>query len=307
IMPNYLLEKIPLPSKQKSLYFKPNIANEAKIFTPSQINPKSEFLKQTIDQKLPLELRENFSKHKEDVAFAWISKLEAQAPSDAYKDLQTKLSEAIFKLKEVIKNQDSTALRLPAALKHIGDLGAQIKASLPQIDPKTNAIKDESLNDIKRALLSVEKVTKGAEGNIAKEVNAIASKALSQIDFHQLYSYVNQHSHAYLPYLWDGLQGGAIQFKKESEQIYCKIDLEFEKYKKVEILIALFNRHYISLTAGIEHPELFSRIKDNLKTLRELLSSVGLIPHTITLLPTLKDMSYESFSKEEIFGFDYKA
>lgn len=287
---DYLIKNIPL---------KPNLGQK-------QLMPvKLDFVNNQIDK--PITLTSTQSINSKNIVFGIISKIDMSQPQNSTNNLQIELSRAILKLKNVIKSGDNIVLKLSAALNKIDDFGLKIKASLPQLDHTTNLPKDESLNDIKRTLLNIDKATKNSETTVAKEINATANRSLNQIDFHQLYSYIHQQTHSYLPYLWEGLEDGAMKFKKDKEKMYCKIDLEFKKYKKVEILIALFDKHYISLTAGIEHPKLYSRIKSNLKTLRGLLNLADLTPHTISLFPNLKDIPYESFEKEDHFGFDFKA
>jgi hypothetical protein len=238
--------------------------------------------------------------------FAIISQLQTQPPALGNGDLQTRLAQAISRLQSIIQQADATAAKLPQALSKLENLQSQIRFQLTPLSTPPPNIQESTINDVKRLLLEVQQNTNGKEAPLAKEVNSLANKALGQLDFHQLYSLVSQQTHTYLPYLWEGLQGGALQYKRDSERTYCKIDLEFEQFNRVQILIALFDQHHIALTVGVEHPELFSRISNHLKELRSMLISAGLVPQSVTLLPTLHEMPYESFAKEEVFGFDFK-
>jgi len=238
--------------------------------------------------------------------YAIISRLHTQPPSPVSGDLQTRLAQAIARLQTIIQQSDISAAKLPPALLRLENLQAQIRPQLTTLSSPLPNPQESTMNDMKRLLLEVQQNTAGKETPLAKEANNLATKALGQLDFHQLYSLVSQQTHTYLPYLWDGLRGGALQYKRDGERTYCKIDLEFEQFNRVQILIALFEQHYISLTVGVENPELFSRISSHLKELRGMLNSVGLVPQSVTLLPTLQEMPYESFAKEEGFGFDFK-
>jgi hypothetical protein len=238
--------------------------------------------------------------------FAILSQLQPQTVEGSSGDLQTKLNQAILRIQTIIQQSDALASKLPTAFSKLENLQAQIKSNLSSLTTPPQNPQESTINDVKRLLLEVQQSTSGKETPLAREVNNLAAKALGQLDFHQLYSLVSQQTHTYLPYLWDGLQGGALQFKRDEERSYCKIDLEFEKYNKVQILIGLFGEHYITLTVGIEHPELFNKISSHLKTLRSMLSEVGLVPQNVTLLPTLQEMPYENFAQEGSFGFDFK-
>ena len=233
--------------------------------------------------------------------FATIVRLNTPTILNIFEDLQTKILQATNKIKEQLRVSEPALLRVLTPFNELKDLANGLKNELFEStlkDPKT-----KTANDLKRVLLTIESATKGNEG--AKEAYQASNRVLAQLDFHQAFSYVNHFSHTYLPYLWGGLQGGSISYKKNKDEIYCKIDLEFSKFKKVEILMALFSKNYISLTASIEHPEFFKTIQKNLKKLRELFIGVELIPHTIVLLPILTDKEpIEGF--EEGF-FDFKA
>jgi hypothetical protein len=233
------------------------------------------------------------------------TQLQPQVATFQGRDLQAKLSNAINKLKLIIQQADTLSPKLLKAFLKLENSQAQIKTLLTPLTDQTT-IRESTIKDVKRLLLEVEQQSSNSKSLAAKEANSIAQKALAQLDFHQLYSYLSQQTHTYLPYFWDGLNSGAMEFKRDNEQTYCKINLEFEKYDRVQIFIALFNQQYIAITISVEHQELFERISSHLKTLRVMLKSAGLIPQNLTLLPTLQD-DYESLAKEEGFGFDFKA
>lgn len=277
-------------------------AKQAKIIIHSNNIPPASSLKSITDAKdaKPTQIQQTMP------TYAIISQLQPQPLTQVSNDLQTRLAQAISKLQTIIQQSDAVALKLPPVLSRLENLQSQIKHQLSPLLTSPIKPQDSTINDIKRVLLEVQQNTHNKESPIAKESNTLATRALSQLEFHQLYSYVSQQTHTYLPYLWEGLQGGALQYKRDSEKTYCKIDLEFEQFNRVQILIALFENHYITLTIGVEHPQLFHRIAEHIKTLRNMLHSVGLIPQSVTLFPTLQEMPYESFAKEEAFGFDFK-
>ena len=143
-----------------------------------------------------------------------------------------------------------------------------------------------------------------------KEALEISNRLLTQIEYHQLVSYVSSSTHLYVPFSWDGLKGGSMMMKQGSdEKFHCQIDLDLEAYGKLNMMLVLAGEKYIDITIASQKKELGSKITQQLSDLKYALNEVGLITGTVKMLE-YKDVSVvknDYFSGEELqFGINIK-
>ncbi|MBE0496606.1 MAG: hypothetical protein IBX45_09370 [Campylobacterales bacterium] len=92
--------------------------------------------------------------------------------------------------------------------------------------------------------------------------------------------------------------------QKREETTYCQIDLEFEHYRNVHIMLVLFDTRHVNISIALESPELKERITEHVQELRLMLYAVGLTPSNIALLPYEKRESLEQETLEGDFGIN---
>ncbi|KFL33252.1 MULTISPECIES: flagellar hook-length control protein FliK [unclassified Sulfurospirillum] len=166
----------------------------------------------------------------------------------------------------------------------------------------------ELLSDMKGVLTKLSDHLQASGQN--KEALEITNRLLTQIEYHQLVSYVSSSTHLYIPFSWDGLKGGSMMMKQSSdEKFHCQIDLDLESYGKLNMMLVLSGEKYIDITIASQKKELGEKITQQLTKLKRALNEVGLITGTVKMLE-YKDVSVvknDYFSGEKLqFGINIK-
>lgn len=164
----------------------------------------------------------------------------------------------------------------------------------------------ELLSDMKGVLTKLSDHLQASGQN--KEALEITNRLLTQIEYHQLVSYVSSSTHLYVPFSWDGLKGGSMMMKQSSdEKFHCQIDLDLEAYGKLNMMLVLSGEKYIDITIASQKKELGEKITQQLAKLKRALNEVGLITGTVKMLE-YKDVSVvknDYFSGEKLqFGIN---
>jgi len=122
--------------------------------------------------------------------------------------------------------------------------------------------------------------------NDDKEVQKQANKMITQIEYFQLNSYLNNSIYTYLPFDWESFDGGDIEFKKEKNKQYtCHIHLELKEYGKVNINLLYDDEgNYLSIGFFLENNELKEKMSNQLQFLRKSLKEVGVHIQNISLI-----------------------
>lgn len=166
----------------------------------------------------------------------------------------------------------------------------------------------ELLSDMKGVLTKLSDHLQASGQN--KEALEITNRLLTQIEYHQLVSYVSSSTHLYVPFSWNGLKGGSMMMKQSSDdKFHCQIDLDLEAYGKLNMMLVLSGEKYIDITIASQKKELGEKITQQLAKLKRALNEVGLITGTVKMLE-YKDVSVvknDYFSGEKLqFGINIK-
>ncbi len=173
-----------------------------------------------------------------------------------------------------------------------------------QLDPSDV----ELLSDMKGVLTKLNESFATSPQN--KEAYEITNRLLTQIEYHQLFSYVSSSTHVYIPFSWEGMKNGSMMMKQSTqESFHCQIDLDLEYYGKLNMMLVLSNDKYVDMNVAVQKSELKKKIGDQLPKLKRALNEVGLITGTIKMLD-FRDVSTvknDYFSGEQIeFGINVK-
>ena len=209
------------------------------------------------------------------------------------------LERAVASLKTLITLLDAPTLALPKTLEQAKQAFALVK----NLTTQPNTPDASSLPDVKKTLLSLKHAAQ--ETSQPAQVQHLVAKSLAHIEMHQLYSYATHSAHTYFPYLWEGLQGGNVMMQKKEEVLYCQIDLEFQRFQNVHILLSLAKERYVSLSIALENPTLKERISTHIQELRLMLIGAGLTPSSIAVLPYEKREVLEKHTLEDDFGINF--
>ena len=223
--------------------------------------------------------------------------------------LQDKLQNAARKLNFALQIVDKAGFE---AKNNLGEVGKLIKqqniarGELSAVTPKSAEETAKVLqNDVKSALLNMQ-----SKSPDASPVKDAASKLLAQIEMHQLASAVAGGVQTYLPYVWEGVEGGNIRFKQGKKQKhYAQIDLNFQNFGQINIMVALSENKYIDLAIATQKEEFKDLILSGAKELKRAIGEQGLIVSNFSLktMPKLRlGGVYGGLDKLDM-GFDKKA
>jgi len=223
--------------------------------------------------------------------------------------LQDKLQNAARKLNFALQIADKAGFEAKNNLDEVGKLIKQqniARGELGTVTPKSAEETAKVLqNDVKSALLNMQ-----SKSPDASPVKDAASKLLAQIEMHQLASAVAGGVQTYLPYVWEGVEGGNIRFKQGKKQKhYAQIDLNFQNFGQINIMVALSENKYIDLAIATQKEEFKELILSGAKELKRAIGEQGLIVSNFSLktMPKLRLGSvYGGLDKLDM-GFDKKA
>ncbi len=223
--------------------------------------------------------------------------------------LQDKLQNAARKLNFALQIADKAGFEAKNSLDEVGKLIKQqniARGELGAVTPKSAEETAKVLqNDVKSALLNMQ-----SKSPDASPVKDAASKLLAQIEMHQLASAVAGGVQTYLPYVWEGVEGGNIRFKQGKKQKhYAQIDLNFQNFGQINIMVALSENKYIDLAIATQKEEFKELILSGAKELKRAIGEQGLIVSNFSLktMPKLRlGGVYGGLDKLDM-GFDKKA
>ena len=229
--------------------------------------------------------------------------------SDVSKEgsLQDKLQSAARRLAHSLSLADPDASTAKSDLAESKALLKQLKLATNDINNITTKSQSEIskvLNqDVKSTLLNISEKSQNAQS-----VNA-ANKMISQIEMHQMVSSLQGGIQTYMPYIWDGVEGGNVAFKQgKKDKFYAQIDLNFKKFGQINVMVGLVDKRYIDLSVATQTNEFKELIISSSTELKQAISKLGLIVSNFNIktLPKVKlNDRFKNFGGLDV-GFDKK-
>ena len=229
--------------------------------------------------------------------------------SDVSKEgsLQDKLQSAARRLAHSLSLADPEASTAKSELAESKALLKQLKLAtndINNITTKSGSEISKVLNqDVKSTLLNISEKSQNAQ-----TVNA-ANKMISQIEMHQMVSSLQGGIQTYMPYIWDGVEGGNVAFKQgKKDKFYAQIDLNFKKFGQINVMVGLVDKRYIDLSVATQTNEFKELILGNSSELKQAISKLGLIVSNFNIktLPKVKlNDRFKNFGGLDV-GFDKK-
>ncbi len=229
--------------------------------------------------------------------------------SDVSKEssLQDKLQSAARRLAHSLSLADPEASTAKSDLAESKALLKQLKLATNDINNITTKSQSEIskvLNqDVKSTLLNISEKSQNAQS-----VNA-ANKMISQIEMHQMVSSLQGGIQTYMPYIWDGVEGGNVAFKQgKKDKFYAQIDLNFKKFGQINVMVGLVDKRYIDLSVATQTNEFKELIISSSSELKQAISKLGLIVSNFNIktLPKVKlNDRFKNFGGLDV-GFDKK-
>jgi hypothetical protein len=172
-------------------------------------------------------------------------------------------------------------------------------------------LKESMAEDLKSNLLSLHEELSRSSDPASLRLLEHTDKLLTQIDYHQMLSYLSSSNSIYLPFVWDQLQEGSMTFKKTKEKkFYCEIHLKLKEYGELDLMMGLYDENQLEIQAHSEKSSLKTLIQENIGELRSLLIKAGLTPRSIRVFDksethsTLHDTYVSSEGSD--MGFEVK-
>ena len=229
--------------------------------------------------------------------------------SDVSKEgsLQDKLQSAARRLAHSLSLADPDASTAKSELSESKALLKQLKLAtndINNITTKSGSEISKVLNqDVKSTLLNISEKSQNPQ-----TVNA-ANKMISQIEMHQMVSSLQGGIQTYMPYIWDGVEGGKVAFKQgKKDKFYAQIDLNFKKFGQINVMVGLVDKRYIDLSVATQTNEFKELILGNSSELKQAISKLGLIVSNFNIktLPKVKlNDRFKNFGGLDV-GFDKK-
>ena len=221
--------------------------------------------------------------------------------------LQDKLQSAARRLAHSLSLADPEASTAKSDLAESKALLKQLKLAnndINNITTKSQSEISKVLNqDVKSTLLNISEKSQNAQ-----TVNA-ANKMISQIEMHQMVSSLQGGIQTYMPYIWDGVEGGNVAFKQgKKDKFYAQIDLNFKKFGQINVMVGLVDKRYIDLSVATQTNEFKELILGNSSELKQAISKLGLIVSNFNIktLPKVKlNDRFKNFGGLDV-GFDKK-
>ena len=229
--------------------------------------------------------------------------------SDVSKEgsLQDKLQSAARRLAHSLSLADPDASTAKSDLAESKALLKQLKLAtndINNITTKSGSEISKVLNqDVKSTLLNISEKSQNPQ-----TVNA-ANKMISQIEMHQMVSSLQGGIQTYMPYIWDGVEGGNVAFKQgKKDKFYAQIDLNFKKFGQINVMVGLVDKRYIDLSVATQTNEFKELILEHSSELKQAISKLGLIVSNFNIktLPKVKlNDRFKNFGGLDV-GFDKK-
>ena len=229
--------------------------------------------------------------------------------SDVSKEgsLQDKLQSAARRLAHSLSLADPEASTAKIDLAESKALLKQLKLATNDINNITTKSGSEISKvldqDVKSTLLNISEKSQNAQ-----TVNA-ANKMISQIEMHQMVSSLQGGIQTYMPYIWDGVEGGNIAFKQgKKDKFYAQIDLNFKKFGQINVMVGLVDKRYIDLSVATQTNEFKELIISSSSELKQAISKLGLIVSNFNIKTSPKvklNDRFKNFGGLDV-GFDKK-
>lgn len=231
------------------------------------------------------------------------------------------LLDSIEKLLKNLNNSPTEELKtftqqLQHAIKE-GDNSKEISNLITKLSAFTNPkelvtetfLRESMSNDLKSNLLSLSEELKTSGEPHASKVLEQVDKILTQIDYHQLTSYLGNANSIYFPFSWETLEEGSMAFKKTGEKkFYCEINLKLKEYGEMNLMMGLYDNNQLEIRVHTEKEELKSLLHEHIGALRSALIDAGLHLRSIRITHSDENIAHQPYDGDSEInsGFEVK-
>lgn len=314
----------------------PSTQSKLSLLLPNQNKVLSEILKQATPQQL-VQLNENkdiksildslfHSKIDSSKSDTLLLELLKNSPvfknmgnfTENLKSLLTDLKSDLSLEHQVQKLTTSvhptSQLDIPVLKEKISNSGIFMESKISLLlNASESKIESEMGNDVKSQLLALKEELTSTQSPENDKLQQQIDKLITHIEYHQLLSHLNDSNSLYLPFAWDGLEKGSLEFKKKRrDTFYCEINLTLKEYGKIDLFMGISQTNQLDIHIRTEKSELKTLLEHHLSALRSLLIDSGLIPRAIRIVDDSELVSpmssaYGSDESDSHTGFEVKA
>ncbi len=199
--------------------------------------------------------------------------------------------------------QINTLKQFMSDIKELYDKSQNIASKTTALPQEIKQKVEQSItNDLKATLLQVKDQIDDPK----------IQKVLDQISYHQLLSFSSYSNSSFLPFMWDNVEDGSVNFTSNEKEIFtCSIDLQLKNYGEFKSVLLLEQKNNISINLRIKSDTLKAKVQDNLKILREGINKIGLNLVSLNILTYNDTVSKEQKAYQDnidklSYGIDIK-
>ncbi len=182
----------------------------------------------------------------------------------------------ILKNEPIFKDLHNITKEVQTLIKDLKDTNPNDK-NIPKLDKllvnikkvDNDTFKQDILNDTKDILDDIQK-----DYDTDTDISKQTIKLQSFVEYYNLLSISNNSYNTYLPFEWDELEDGNIDFKQSDDEFNCQIFLTLKHYGDIKINLLFDSNKNISISFFTKKDILKEKIQDNLKDLRGNLSEI---------------------------------
>lgn len=181
--------------------------------------------------------------------------------------------------------QPISPLDIPVLKEKIANSGIFMESKLGSLLEASPSEFEERMGyDVKAQLLRLGKEIEELQPVNHEKFQTKIDQLLTQIDYHQLLSHLNNSNSLYFPFTWDQLEHGSLSLKKgKKESFYCEINLTLKEYGEMDLMMGLYGENQLDIQIQTQQGEFKTLLQEHLGELKSLLINAGITPRSVRI------------------------
>jgi hypothetical protein len=212
---------------------------------------------------------------------------------------------------EETKLAPSFNLDAPILKEKIANSGVFMESKIATLEGATPEMVEEQMgNDVKSQLLELHEELQASPSLENSQLQLKIDELLTHIDYHQLLSHLSNSNSLYFPFAWDGLEKGALEFKKsKGEKSYCEINLTLKEHGDVDLFMGLQDGNVLDIKIHTQTTQFKQLLQTHIDELRALIKDANLSLRSVRIFDenerlTQSVKAYQSTDDETYDGFE---
>lgn len=181
--------------------------------------------------------------------------------------------------------QPASPLDIPVLKEKIANSGIFMESKLGSLLEASPSEFEERIGyDVKAQLLLLGEEIEQLQPVNHEKFQTKIDQLLTQIDYHQLLSHLNNSNSLYFPFTWDQLEHGSLSLKKgKKESFYCEINLTLKEYGEMDLMMGLYGENQLDIQIQTQQGEFKTLLQEHLGELKRLLMNAGITPRSVRI------------------------